>query len=64
MPSGFREERNVDKKGEEFIKQCNASSTSVSAFIKLFNMWDRMNSEQRGEVIDKEISDGRLFVEK
>ncbi len=54
----------MNKKGEEFIRQCAASNTSVSAFIKLFNMWDRMTSEERGEVIDKEIALGRLLVEK
>lgn len=54
----------MSKKSEEFITQCIASNTSVSAFIKLFNMWDRMNSEQRGEVIEKEISAGRLIVEQ
>lgn len=54
----------MGKKGEEFINQCMASNTSVSAFIKLFNLWDRMNSEQRGEVIESEIKKGRLIVEK
>ncbi len=54
----------MSKKSEEFITQCIASNTSVSVFIRLFNMWDRMTSEERGEVIDKEIADGRLLVGK
>ncbi|MDE7323082.1 MAG: hypothetical protein K2N73_10235 [Lachnospiraceae bacterium] len=54
----------MSEKGEEFIEQCRASNTSVSAFIRLFNLWDRMDSKQRGEVIDSEIKNGRLLVEK
>lgn len=54
----------MNVKGEEFIEQCAKSNTSVAAFIKLFNMRDRMTSEERGEVIDKKIKAGRLLVEK
>lgn len=54
----------MSEKGEEFLRQCSMSNTSVSAFIKLFNLWDRMDSQQRGEVIEIEIKKGRLLVEK
>lgn len=59
-----QEDVEMNKNGEEFIKQCRASGISVSAFIRLFNLWDRMDFKQREEVIDSEIKKGMLFVEK
>lgn len=49
---------------ERFVNECRDSNTTVAVFIKLFNMWDRLDSEQRGQIIDSEIQKGRLFVEK
>lgn len=49
---------------ERFVNECMYSHTTVAVFIKLFNMWDRLDSEQRGKIIDSEIKKSRLFVRK
>lgn len=54
----------MDGMSEKFVNECRNSNTTVAVFIKLFNMWDRMDSEQRGRIIDSEIQKGRLFIEK
>lgn len=54
----------MDKECEKFIDECNNNHTTVAVFIKLFNIWDRLNSDQRGKVIDSEIKKGGLQVSK
>lgn len=54
----------MDKICEDFVDECSASHTTVAVFIKLFNMWSRLDSEQRGRIIDSEIEKRRLEVEK
>lgn len=49
---------------EQFINECDANNTTVAVFIRLFNMWDRLNSDQRGKIIESEIKKGRLHVER
>lgn len=40
---------------ENFIVHLEKYNTNLNVFIKLFNLWDRMNSDERGEVIDKKL---------
>lgn len=40
------------KKFEDELEKCN---TNINVFIKLFKLWSEMNSEERGECIDKLI---------
>lgn len=35
---------------EDAIHKCN---TNLNVFIKLFNMWSQMSTNERGECIDK-----------
>ena len=54
----------MDKKSEKFIEECEKNNTTPAVFIRLFNMWTRLDSEQRGQVIETEIKKGRLSVTK
>ena len=40
-------------KAEKFIYELEALNTNLNAFLKLFNMWDRMSVVERTEVIEK-----------
>ena len=40
---------------ENFIDYLDKYNTNLNVFIKLFNLWDRMNPDERGEVIDKKL---------
>ena len=54
----------MDKICEDFVEECSANHTTVAVFIKLFNMWSVLDSDQRGQIIDSEIKRGRLEVRK
>lgn len=54
----------MDEMCERFVDECSANHTTVAVFIRLFNMWSRLNSDQRGKIIDSEIEKGRLQVSK
>lgn len=40
---------------ENFIAHLDKYNTNLNVFIKLFNLWDRMTPDERGEVIDKKL---------
>ena len=40
---------------EIFISHLDKYNTNLNVFIKLFNLWNRMNPNERGEVIDKKL---------
>lgn len=40
---------------ENFIAHLDKYNTNLNVFIKLFNLWSRMNPDERGEVIDKKL---------
>lgn len=43
-------EHEKSKEFEEVLRNCN---TNINVFIRLFNLWSRMNVDERGECIDK-----------
>ena len=44
-----------ENKVENFIDYLDKYDTNLNVFIKLFNIWDRMTPDERGEVIDKKL---------
>lgn len=54
----------MNKNQEYFLGECCKFHTTVAAFIKLFCLWDRLSSEERGEVIEYEQKNGRLEVKR
>ena len=40
---------------ENFIAHLDKYNTNLNVFIRLFNIWSEMNSDERGEVIDKKL---------
>ena len=41
---------------ENFIAYLEKYNTNLNVFIKLFNIWSRMNPDERGEVISKKLN--------
>ena len=41
------------EKAKEFEQLLKDYNTNINVFIKLFNMWSKMNTDERGECIDK-----------
>lgn len=41
------------EKAKEFEQLLQDYHTNINVFIKLFNMWTKMNTDERGECIDK-----------
>lgn len=54
----------MDGMSERFVNECRNSNTTVAVFIKLFNMWEKLDSEQRGQIIDSEIQKRRIICRK
>ena len=44
-----------ENKVENFITHLKNYHTTLNTFIKLFNLWSEMNSDERGEVINKKL---------
>lgn len=42
-----------ENKVENFIIHLRNYHTTLNTFIKLFNLWSEMSSDERGKVIDK-----------
>lgn len=43
----------TQKKSKEFEILLRNRNTDLNTFIELFNKWSKMNTEERGECIDK-----------
>ena len=41
------------KKSKEFEEMLEKFNTNINVFIRLFSLWSRMNTDERGECIDK-----------
>lgn len=50
----------MDKECKNFIQKCSNSHTTITAFIQLFIIWDKLTPKQRREIIDFEVSLGRI----
>lgn len=40
---------------ENFIAHLDKYNTNLNVFIRLYNLWSEMSSDERGEVIDKKL---------
>ena len=49
----MREYKCENEKSKEFEKEIEAYNTNLNVFIKLFNMWSQMTTDERGKCIDK-----------
>lgn len=54
----------MDKKCKKFIDECSANHTTVATFVKLFGMWDALDTSQRGQIIIHEIDARKIKVNK
>lgn len=44
-----------ENKIENFITHLDKYNTNLNVFIKLFNIWNDMTSDERGVVIDRKL---------
>lgn len=54
----------MNKSQEYFLEECSKNHTVVASFIRLFNLWSRLSSEERREIIEYEKNSGRLVIKQ
>lgn len=53
----------MNENQNDFLSECCKFHTTVAVFIRLFNLWSRLSSDERGGIIEHEIKNRRLEVE-